>query len=76
MSVTLNGYQKIYVISHSGTFTCTGSDWELDEFDFKCYKTISGSPSDGRTRCRTEDPNAILMLAPTIAAATHLDSLL
>ncbi|CAC5384692.1 unnamed protein product [Mytilus coruscus] len=57
----------------TGEFTCTRSDWILD--GSKCYKTISGSPSDGQARCSNEDPNAILMLAPSSTMATVVGTL-
>ncbi|CAC5369267.1 unnamed protein product [Mytilus coruscus] len=54
----------------NGTFTCTESDWVLD--GSKCYKIILGSPMNGQARCSNEDPNAVLMLAPSKEVATNL----
>lgn len=72
--VILTWYLKIHIIWHSGTFTCSGSDWVSE--GSKCYKIISGSPSDGQNQCSNEDPNASMFLAPSSIAAKQLDTML
>lgn len=33
---------------------------------------VPGSPKDGQAQCSQEDPNAVLMLAPSEEVATNL----